>query len=501
MIRCVIALLLRHTAALWMALAALALALPLLQSPGSLYTAYDRSAFGQELATALLLVVGAAALATLFERVLPSRAAAMVRGSVLAAQILGLLHIARTAWINVPGTPREAKIAIAAAGVLMAWTLALRLDATRLRRLSEALVLITVLAFVLHPGFLRYAFDRAPPHVAAPSATPVAAMMGQINRPRPVVFVILDELDAELAVREGFFQEPPMRALVDRGALSLQMQPGGPNTLRSIPTMLTGSRLGSLSGSGPGYLLTHDGERWDIHSAGLFQDLDAVGTRYAVVGYYHDYCRIAPYPVSCFAQPVNSFSGWVTSVTRTIRAKTDYQDAYSGFLQQWSGIVSHLTDEALEAVSRRHADFLFVHLNLPHPPVAGGQRPRSLREDYVANLRLSAAFVDRMDTALRRIGDDYVLVVTSDHWLRETELWQDLYTAQLGAASASAGKSQGQHEVPLLVSFGGAASGSGVKLGVTDATDIRQLLLELSSRKVNTPAEVAAWMSSRPRPR
>lgn len=492
---------LRHALALLTAAAALAMAAPLLQLSSSLYTAFDLGIYGDELGAALALCLLASVVAAALETHLPPRGAALVRAGVLAFQMIAILHIARTAWIVAPGLSREAKLSFVAAALAAACALALRLDAARLRRLSEALLLFTVLAFALHPGMLQYMLDHPLRTAQAPSRVSTGAVMGATGRPRPVVLLILDELDSELALREGFFNTPPLRSLVERGALSLQMQAGGPSTLRSVPSMLAGRRLGDIDHSGPGHLITRDGERWDRSSPSLFHDLEAAGTSYSVVGFYHDYCLIAPNPVSCYARPVHAFPGWISSVKRSLRAETDFQNVYTGFMRQWSDLLKRLTDEAMFAVEHRQADFVWLHLNLPHPPVGGNQRPRSLREDYAANLALSATFVGRLDAALREASDDYVLVITSDHWLREHELWHALYSARLDASAASAGKTSGRHDVPLLIGFGKAAPGSGVKLGSTDATDLRMLLLDLSSRKLNSPAEVADWMDGKRPPR
>jgi Sulfatase len=484
---------LRHVLALFSALAGLALALPLLQSPGSIYTAFDRQAFGHEFGAAAALLVAIACMATALEMFSSGRAAALARGSILAAQVLGLLHIARIAWIDTASASREVKIVVAMVATGAALALALRMEKTRLRRVSEALVITTFLAFALHPGLLVYVFDRPPAHAAAPSATPSGTTMGQPGRPRPVVFVLLDELDAEIALREGFFELPEIRSLVGRGALGLQMQPGGPNTLRSIPTMLTGRTLSNIANSGPAFLEARDGTRWDAHTEGLFSDLDTAGVRYSIVGFYHDYCRIAPRAASCFAQPVRFFSGWMSSLTRTLKGRANLQYAYQGFLQQWAATLDSLTSESIEAIRRRHADLVWLHINLPHPPAAGREGPRSLAEDYAANLRIAASFVGRLETELRQIGDDHVIVVTSDHWLREHELWRDIYSVQYGQSAASTAKTAGRHEVPLLVGFGRHAPGGGAQIGVTDATIVRRLLVALSSRELNTPADVAAW--------
>ncbi|MCV2364690.1 hypothetical protein LNV23_14650 [Paucibacter sp. DJ1R-11] len=494
---------LRYACIAAVSLIAIALSESILQNTATLYLAYQPQVFLREFWFVLNFVAafGLAGAVLESDKEQPGKWTRLLRAAALLLLLIGIFQVFRRSFSGGVALTAVWKLSIISACVAGSVLGTIFMSAQGLRRLMTACMVSLLAMFALQPGMPSYLLSLPRPSAeSASTLTSTNASPHQTQRPsRRTVVVTLDEWDYEVAVREGFFDSPIMRGLLAGAYNSSQARPGGPNTLSSIPSMLRGQPFGPVQQGSPGLLISRSGERWEAGQASLFQDLEHAGEPYAIVGFYHDYCGLFRAAKSCYAEPLHFFPGWWSAMSRVARKGNDFDNAYSDFLLQWTGTYQRLHDASLRAIAAQDQGLVWLHLNLPHPPAAvrGGQ-PHSLQEDYRGNLLLAQQFVTELVALLKQRGPDFALVLTSDHWLREKELWRDIYVRQLGPGAGDAGKTDDQR-VPFVVHFGQVAAGSQQSDDrAISTTAIRRLVPQLMHREVNTPADVAQFFRNEP---
>ncbi|WP_457326273.1 hypothetical protein, partial [Roseateles sp. P5_E11] len=243
-----------------------------------------------------------------------------------------------------------------------------------------------------------------------------------------------------------------------------------------------------------------DGERFDATTPTLISALAQNGHSTSVVGFFHDYCRLFAQARHCFAEPVQFFPGWAAALARAVRSGNDFDSAYSDFMRQWRSSFERLRAAALSATAQADSELVWLHLNVPHPPMVlpASSATRGLGADYRANLDLIPSLIADLRSSIDATGTPTTLVLTSDHWLREKELWGPIYERQLGPGRGKAGKSDDQH-VPFVVWFAGAPTGSGLRYAAPFSTTvIRSLVPALLDGRVTTPVALSQWLASQP---
>lgn len=463
----------------------------LLQSGHTVYLHFDHGVFAQQWHALLIGVLSAGVIGAALDREgLPPWLRKLPRFLLLLLLCIALFQIARRSPDANWTSQRWAKVTALAVSALLSGLAARALSELRAQRLAGALGLVCVMVFALQPGMGGWLA------AAGSSRTQVdPAASGTVQQaPRRVVVLLLDEWDEEIAEREGFFERPELAALMRSSYRSTAMRPAGPSTLTSVPGMLRGRPFGKVDEGGVGYLISQAGERFDAADALLFRDMGRAGYPYGVVGFYHDYCRLAPDARRCIVEPMRFFPGWWSALTRPIKTQENLQDPQSSFLQNWRQTHARLHREALAAVDDPTLQFTWLHLNVPHPPSVEDGPAADLLSDYRRNLGVAARLLRDVRDRLAAQPQPSALVVISDHWLREKELWGPMYARQLGPAKALAGKSADQR-VPLLVWLSDHAGAPLVDHQPHDATRLRHLVTELLHDRVRTPAGVEAALS------
>lgn len=462
----------------------------------SLYLSFQPESFLRE-GHLLLVAVGLfAALGGWLDRAdrptsLPAR---LTRALLLALIFVALFQVFRQSLatkLPLPGWAKAgAMLGCAAAAGLAAWRM--RVEAAA--RLGNAACLAMATLFALQPGMAGYVLKSLSP---APKASAITAAAPAVPAPRRTVVIVFDEWDMEISEREGLFTREPLRGLLTQSFSAEHALPAGPNTLESIPGMLFGQAFGEVDRGGAAALLSKSGQAWRPDSAQLFSDLAARQLSHAVVGYYHDYCALITTARSCHAEPVQFFQGWKAQFQRVFKRNGEFDFPYSVFLRQWHATYARLHAQALQAVEDRANAVVWVHINVPHPPSAVAQHaPSDLRRDYQINLALTAELIEAVRQRLVAQGGESTLVLTSDHWLRERELWSAMYEQQRGPGSGSAGKTADQR-VPLLVWF--SAGGQAVSHAPpVSALALRGLVLDLAEGRLRSPQDVAGFFGRQP---
>lgn len=484
----------------WLSLVALvacALSESILQSPTSLYIAFQPASFVREGQALLLVIAGMAIAGAWLDR--PQRPpwlAGAARGLLLLLLFVGLFQIFRRSLAASLALGSGLKFGLLAVCLGAVGAAVWRLKPAAQWRLASAAGVTVLAMFALQPGMPSYALQLLTPR---PAPLEIAAAASP-EKPRRTVVVILDEWDMEISRRERVFESAPMRELLAQSFFAEQAMPAGPSTLSSVPGMLMGRRFGKIDSGGAGFLYNTRGERFDASQSTLFSDLAAAGRAHAVVGFYHDYCTVVRTARACHAEPVQFFPGWWAALSRAVKRQQEFDDPYADFLRQWSGTYTRLREHALQEVADERNTMVWLHLNVPHPPVAAaGAIPRSLAEDYRANLLQMQNLIVELQAALHRSGGDSALVLTSDHWLREKELWASIYERQRGPGSGDAGKSDDQH-VPFIVWFNDATNQGTSSATPMSTTAVRALVPALMEHRINSPADVAAFFAERKDP-
>jgi hypothetical protein len=106
--------------------------------------------------------------------------------------------------------------------------------------------------------------------------------------------------------------------------------------------------------------------------------------------------------------------------------------------------------------------------------------------------------IEEVRQRLAAQGDEATLVLTSDHWLRERELWSAMYEQQRGPGSGQAGKSSDER-VPMIVWFSGNAPAVQHPSPIS-ALATRNLVLALQDGSVRSPQDVARFFAQQPAP-
>lgn len=480
-----------------LALAGIALSGMLLQSSHSLYLAFDRSVFLQQGWALLLAAAGVGLIGALLDGPGRARLAVLARVLLLGLVAVGCFQVLRRSLAPGFAFTTLTKLGMLGLVIGLSALAAWRLPRESFWRAAKAGCLVQLAAFAMQPGALSYLAASLPAWSTQPTAGS-AATQAPAQR---VIVVVLDEWDYELALREGMFEQAALQPLLASGLLASQARPAGPNTLVSLPALLLGRRFGPVDHGGTGYLVTKSGERLDGSTATLFNDAASLGVRSGVVGFFHDYCRLLPTASTCVAEPVRFFPGWSRALMRAFKSGSDLNSVFSDFMQQWRSSFEHLRSASLELVDRNDLGLVLLHLNVPHPPLlsADSTGPRSLGTDYANNLRLAADFMTAVAQRVVQTKVPTVLVYTSDHWLREKQLWGAMYDSQLGLGAGKAGKSSDQR-IPLLISFLNQASATdGLRYDKPLSTTVlRSLTPELLSGRLRSPAALASWLDQQP---
>jgi hypothetical protein len=291
-----------------------------------------------------------------------------------------------------------------------------------------------------------------------------------------LVWVVFDELsfDQLFDHRAANLALPNFDALRSQSTLFTDTQPIGFHTVDVIPSLLTGHIVDSLSFTLDNHVRLHNigipGRHPLDPSQTVFADAQQQGWRTAAVGWYNPYCTL-----------YNGNPGSTTPGTSTI------DDCYWSNLDKFDGpmsqqatlvqnILSPLRQAAVELVNptraardlcafdvhqrtltyidlEQHtdrllhtgqADFVFLHLPIPHSPNiwsrAANAYTRQCGASYLDSLALADRELGRVLTTLQASPrwKDTTLIVQGDHSWR-TILWnnQPAWTSEDQAASRS----------------------------------------------------------------
>jgi hypothetical protein len=283
---------------------------------------------------------------------------------------------------------------------------------------------------------------------AAWEATP------QSPRQHPLlVWIVFDELsyDQLFEHRAANLNLPNFDALRAESTLFTDTQPAGLYTVKVLPSLLTGDLVDGVGYTFHNRLVVHrPGESgWQpidgTHS--VFGDALASGWRTAVVGWYNPYCSIYGDAIqSCYWTNHDIFDGLMTpqaslasnivtplrQLAREIRspARAD-RSLCAGDVRQRHQTESDLQQHAFQLLHTDQADFVFLHLAIPHSPNTWSRAQNDFTDQcgssYLDNLALTDRVLGQILDTLKASPrwSQTALIVEGDHGWR-TKLWDGM---------------------------------------------------------------------------
>jgi hypothetical protein len=299
-----------------------------------------------------------------------------------------------------------------------------------------------------------------------PHAQTVAwGTMAQPPRTHPrLVWIVFDELsyDQVYEHRANDFALPSFDALRAESTVYTDAQPIGDRTVKIIPSLLSGHIITALDFTYDNRFLVHDqGAHGFARMTGsdtVFGDAQKTGWRTAAAGWYNPYCTIFAGAIDdCYWMNFDRFDGpmaqdasyWSNvweplkqtgeQIVMPAHAQNDIC-AY-GVRQRYKTYID-LQQHADQVLKTDQADFVFLHLPVPHSPNIWSRKRGGFTDQcgssYLDNLALADHELGSILATLQSSPrwKDTTLIVQGDHSWR-IYLWNDeaAWTAEDAQAS------------------------------------------------------------------
>jgi hypothetical protein len=236
-------------------------------------------------------------------------------------------------------------------------------------------------------------------------------------RPPPfnnVLILVLDETSPSYT--------PGIRRALVRAGLSVSYEEvisAGSDTVNALPSMFSVSRHDDVAPCGASALCGKPG--FD------FSSLQALSPHTDIVGFYHPYCAIKGLR-SCHREE-NFYtrssavdfglSLWCAQFNRG--GILSFCKPRAFHMAEIERTRRNMLEKVDAALFWQEGGLLFVHLPIPHPSMT--YEYSSLKSEYEGNIVQAEQLVSRLAHKLQvRFGDDFQMLVTSDHPLR-TAFW------------------------------------------------------------------------------
>jgi hypothetical protein len=263
------------------------------------------------------------------------------------------------------------------------------------------------------------------------------------NPPRdthaPIVWVIFDELDQGWLFdhRPPGLNLPEFDALKQHSVSFSEAERPGPETLVSLPTLLSGRTVvDSKPSSESRLMIQYSGETpvpWGS-SGSVFEGMSRLGRSSSLIGFYHNYgaifapgvSHIRSEPLVAYGLPAAieyQFLMFLPGDTRTALEERlgDASLWNKAFVAQGKIRLANQLADTRKAIEDWHSGFIFLHICLPHAPWIDGHLDSSHR-GYLGNLELTDQFLKQIRLALQEQGewDSATLLVSADHNFRQS---------------------------------------------------------------------------------
>lgn len=261
----------------------------------------------------------------------------------------------------------------------------------------------------------------------------------QREHPR-LVWIVFDELsyDQTFEHRAHDLELPNFDALRQQSTLFTEAQPIGTQTVKVIPSLLTGRRVDDYRFSFTNNFKVHytGVHGWQPLNGGetVFADAQRQGWRTAAVGWYNPYCTLYSGAIDdCYAMNLDRIDGdmaqrdefWrntyspLANIVREVKSPArDDRDTCTYDVRQRLKTFQDLQAHTLKVVKDDQADFVYLHLPVPHSPNIW-----SRNTDNYVNF-CDSSYLDNLALADRTLGQVMALLQNSPRWKDTTVIVQ-----------------------------------------------------------------------------
>ncbi len=389
----------------------------------------------------------------------------------------------------------------------------------------------TVLSFVALSGVLLVAQllwfgwqarDLNPPFTPRPAVS----ANSQAGKPR-IVWIILDELSYRQVYghRSAAVALPNFDHLAATSTIFTHASAPAEYTRIALPSLLTGQSLAATSPSASGQTLrlhAPNAPHWvafNPHDT-LFADVADHGLPTSVAGWYEPYCRLLTGVLDrCFWTYSDDIPGGLSggaSIGQNLLTPLRLA-ALSGLriigigpgapsegavdVQHHAADFRHLSEAADELLRTQNAGLIFIHMPIPHPWGFFDRRTGTFpphRTSYLDNLALADLWLGHIRSTLEQDGswDRTTVIIMGDHGWRTDHVWKNsgFWTAEDQQASQGATFPDAP---AVIIKLAGQSSPARIDTPF-GTVRTRALVRALTSRSVQTPDQLAAWVASGP---
>jgi Sulfatase len=295
--------------------------------------------------------------------------------------------------------------------------------------------------------------------------TAVWATATQPPRQHPLlVWIVFDELsyDQSFEHRAHDLKLPRFDALRAQSTLFTDVQPAGYKTVKVIPSLLSGQNITDLRYDLHNSLLIHTTGKPGFHrltgSETVFADAQQNGWRTAAVGWYNPYCSLYAGTIDdCYWTDWDTIDGpmaqreglWNNILTplqqlahKSLGQRGADHDLCNYDVRHHYQTHMDLEQHAMQVLRTDQADFIFLHLAVPHSPNIWSR----MNDTYVQ--QCDSSYLDSLALADHELGKITSILESSPRWKNTTlivegdhswriELWNDspAWTEEDDAAS------------------------------------------------------------------
>lgn len=369
------------------------------------------------------------------------------------------------------------------------------------------------------------AAGNEPPQILSPQNSVDSNLSNDLNR--RVVWIIFDELDYVLSFenRPANLDLPEFDRLKSESFFAVNATPPAPETLRSMPSLITGKKVEKAVTSGKRELLLDfngQGEPQKFSEMpNVFSEVRKMNGGTAIVGWYHPYCRVIGKDLNeCQAEGYSIFNDFETGDSAGSKKNSLFYYSAKNLksslfalpfglrlfyaiagttsekqvAQRYVARHQRMIKATLNTVANPSVNLCLIHLPIPHLPSfynrVSGQFDG--RGNYTDNLKLADNTLGEIRRTMEKNGswDDSILIVSSDHSLRLS--WKDELTQE----EINLKKDAYDPRIPFFVKLPKQRK-SFIYEKPFNTVLTKDLILNLIKGEISNSEQLESWMNNR----
>ncbi|HVC91775.1 MAG TPA: sulfatase-like hydrolase/transferase [Acidobacteriaceae bacterium] len=371
-------------------------------------------------------------------------------GKILVAVTIPLLLLRRNAFLLPFDFGTRLQIEIGAAAVVLLFVLYFMLPRAydAIMQLGSAVLAgLGIFAVISCVQLLRYTFWQPGPQEVR---TNLPARMNA-HGPR-IVWIVFDELAylQTFGKRPADLNLPNFDSFRDTSTLYTDVLPAGTKTAIALPALLLGKQVTHVEYTWSNRLIvkTVDNSAWHRFDGAqsILGNAHRDGWRTAVVGWFNPYCSMLKNEVNaCYwigwdgmEGPMSPYASLATNTFLPLKVLAEKfivpgkskRDTDAFLIASHRASFEDLKARSLATLEHSDADFIFLHLPIPHPPAIYSRHTGKFVDSSGASYLDSLALADRTLGELMAAMEasprwpETTVIVNGDHSWR-VSLWRD----------------------------------------------------------------------------